>query len=70
MEDEKKKKFNKQDYDNAYIRDNKDRINFLMPKGYKARIKTAADAAGISAAEWIRQAIDSKFREEKLQQRN
>lgn len=42
-------------------KENKDRLNFLMPKGYKDKIKAAADADGISAAEWIRQAIDAKL---------
>ena len=56
------KKFNKQDYDNAYIKNNKDRINFVMPKGYKDKIEEAATAAGISKAEWIRQAIEEKLK--------
>lgn len=63
MED--KKKFNKQEYDNAYIRDHKDRLNFVMPKGTKERIQQAAAAAGLSAAEWIREAITEKLSKEK-----
>lgn len=39
----------------------KDRINFVMEKGTKARINEAAAAAGISAAEFIRQAIEEKL---------
>lgn len=59
--EEQKKRFNKQDYDNAYIRNNKDRINFVMPKGTKEKIQQAAAAAGLSAAEWIREAITEKL---------
>ena len=33
--EEKKEKFNKVEYDNRYIKENKDRINFVMPKGRK-----------------------------------
>lgn len=58
---EEKKKFNKQDYDNQYIKNNKDRINFLMEKGTKERINTAAQALNISASEFIRQAIEEKI---------
>lgn len=56
-----KKKFNKQDYDNRYIKEHKERINFLMEKGTKERIKAAADYAGISASELIRLAIEEKL---------
>ena len=37
--------------------DTKDRINFVMPKGRKDEIKVCAERAGISAAEWINNAI-------------
>lgn len=60
---EKPRKFNKQDYDNEYIKTHYDRINFTMPKGTKERIKDAADMVGLSMSEWINRAI-----EEKLQQ--
>ena len=39
----------------------KDRINFVMEKGTKDRINAAAKAQGISAAEFIRQAIEEKL---------
>jgi len=39
----------------------KDRISFVMEKGTKDRINKAATAAGISAAEFIRQAIEAKI---------
>lgn len=41
--------------------DTKDRINFVMEKGTKERINQAAAAEGISAAEWLRRAIDGKL---------
>lgn len=43
----------------------KDRINFVMEKGTKERITAAAKKAGISQAEFIRQAIDEKIEREK-----
>lgn len=58
---EEKKRFNKQDYDNKYIKENKDRINFVMPKGMKDRIQKAADAIGVKSSEFIRQAITEKI---------
>lgn len=39
----------------------KDRINFVMDKGTKEQINQAARAEGISAAEWLRRAIDEKL---------
>lgn len=41
--------------------DTKDRINFVMDKGTKEKITTAAALDGISAAEWLRQAIQEKL---------
>ena len=58
---EEKKKFNKQNYDNQYIKNNKDRINFVMDKGTKDRIKLGADKEGINASEFIRKAIEEKL---------
>ena len=58
----KPKIFNsKQDYDNYYIKNNKDRINFLMKKGTKDRIQLAADKEGVSASEFIRRAIEERL---------
>ena len=54
-------KFNKQEYDNNYIKENKDRLNFVMPKGHKAIINEAAKNLGISAAEFVRLAIRDKL---------
>ena len=60
METEKKK-FNKTSYDNQYIKEKKDRINFLMDKGTKDRIKLAADKAGTTPSEFIRTAIEKEL---------
>lgn len=58
---EEKKKFNKQDYDNQYIKTHKDRINFLMEKGTKDRINLAAEKEGTTASEFIRRAIEERL---------
>ena len=42
---------------NKYISKAYDRINLLVPKGDKEQIRAAADAAGQSVNEYIRQAI-------------
>lgn len=60
---EEKKKFNKQDYDNQYIKTHKDRINFLMEKGTKARIQEAAEQIGETSSEFIRKAIETRLKE-------
>ena len=54
-------KLHKQNYDNKYITEKFDRINFVMPKGTKEKIQAAASREGISNAEWIRQAIAEKL---------
>jgi len=59
MTEEQKKKSNKRV--NDWKKENRDRINFLMPAGYKERINAAAAAENISASAWIRSAIDEKF---------
>lgn len=58
---EEKKKFNKQEYDNNYLKQKKDRLNFVMDKGTKDRINAAAKQQGVSAAEICRQAIEEKL---------
>lgn len=64
-----KEKFNKQKYDNEYIKNNKDRINFLMPKGRKEEIQQIAKASGITASEWINAAITEKMNGEPEQEK-
>lgn len=46
---------------NSWIKENTDRINFTMPKGMKEQIQEAANAAGVSPSEWIREAITEKL---------
>lgn len=51
----------KKDYDNWYIKTQKERINFVMEKGTKDRIKLAADKTGQTSSEFIREAIEEKL---------
>jgi uncharacterized protein (DUF1778 family) len=44
---------------------NKERINFVMTPETKKEVNAAAASAGISAAEFIRQAIEEKLIREK-----
>lgn len=61
MEDhEKKQRDNKRM--NDWKKNQRDRINFLMPKGHREKISAAAAAAGISSAEFIRRAIDDALK--------
>ena len=46
---------------NAWQKENKDRINFLMDKGTKDRINLAAEKEGIKASEFIRRAIEERL---------
>lgn len=56
-------KRNKRQYE--WKKANTDRINFTMPKGMKEQIQEAANAAGVSPSEWIREAITEKLSKEK-----
>ena len=60
---EEKKKFNKQDYDNQYLKNNKDQIHFVMEKGTNERIQAAADKLGVSRSAFCRLAISEKLEE-------
>lgn len=46
---------------NAWQKENKDRINFLMDKGTKDRITLAAEKEGINSSEFIRRAIEERL---------
>ena len=63
LETEKKNTYNEKvnKWNQNYINTHKDRINFVMPKGYKEMIKTAAAAEKISASEFIRRAIEKEL---------
>ena len=56
--------FNQIAYQNEYNKLNYDRIEIKVPKGKKAIIKEAAQAAGQSVNEFISQAIDEKMAQE------
>ena len=58
---EEKEKFNKVAYDNAFIKENYDRINFIVPKGEKEVIKAAAKRVGKSVNAYILDAIHEKM---------
>ncbi len=68
MTEEQKKKNNKRM--NEWKKANRERINFLMPQGYKNRINAAAAVLGISASEFIRRAIDEKIKRDGLPDRS
>ena len=52
----------KAEYDNYYMNHANERLNCLMPKGTKDRIKIAMDKAGIkSANKFIAEAIEEKL---------
>ncbi len=50
-------KFDKNKYDNEYVRLNYDRFSLTAPKGRKAEIKEAAKAAEMSLNEYILTAV-------------
>lgn len=45
----------------AWINENKERINLLFEKGTKERLKEAAAAANVTISEYVRQAIEEKL---------
>lgn len=55
--DEKKEKFNKVAYDNAFIAKNYDRVNLTVPKGEKEKIASHAEKRGESVNGFINRAI-------------
>lgn len=59
MNEEQTRKRNDRQY--KWQKDNTDRINFTMPKGRKAELQAYARSAGLSASEWINQAIIEKM---------
>ena len=52
-------KRNKRQYE--WQKNSADRINFLLPKGYKAIINETAKEHGMTASELIREAIEDKL---------
>ena len=53
--------FDQVKYQNAYIRENYDRISIAAPKGEKAAIKEAAQKEGVSMREYILDAVHQKM---------
>ena len=49
------------DRQNNWQKENSDRLNFLMPKGTKERIQSAAGDLKIKASEFVRMAINEKL---------
>ncbi len=48
-------------YKNQWQAENKERINLVVPKGYKEKVRTAADRAGMSLNGYIKAAIDRQM---------
>ena len=63
MNSEQIKRRNDRQY--LWQKENTDRINFTMQKGKKAQIKEIASSKGMSASEWINEAIQEKIEREK-----
>lgn len=59
MATDKEKQYRRQ---NNYIKHNYDRLNVNLDKGMKAQIIQAAAVLGVSAAEFVRQAIQNEIR--------
>lgn len=51
----------KNQYDANYARENYDRLGLYLPKGYKEKLKEAAEKEGISVTELIKTLIDDKL---------
>lgn len=50
------------EYQNRFNRENYDRVTVMLPKGDKAALQAAAQSAGVSVGEYIRQAIEAKMK--------
>lgn len=50
-------------YRNCWISENLDRVNLIMPKGKKERIRIAAERIGLSVNAFINIAVDEKMNE-------
>ena len=49
------------DYKNKWQAENRERINMVVPKGYKEKIKTAAQKTGESVNGYIKKAVDERM---------
>lgn len=55
------KKFDQFSYQNKFIKEKYDRVNLIIPKGKKEKIKAAAAAEGKSVNDYINAAIDARM---------
>ncbi len=56
-----KSEFNPVKYKNQFNKENYDRIEFVVPKGRKQKLKQIAAAANQSMSEYINQAINERI---------
>lgn len=49
------------DYKNKWQAENRERINMVVPKGYKETIKTIAQKTGESVNGYIKKAVDERI---------
>ena len=49
------------DYKNKWQAENRERINMIVPKGYKEKIKTVAQKTGESVNGYIKKAVDERM---------
>ena len=49
------------DYKNKWQSENRERINLVVPKGYKETVRKHADMAGESVNGFIKKAIDERI---------
>ena len=54
------------DYKNKWQAENRERINMVVPKGYKEKIKTVAQKTGESVNGYIKKAIDERMERDGL----
>lgn len=52
------------EYKNKWQQENRERINIVVPKGYKDKIKNEAEKNGESVNGYIRKAIDERMERE------
>lgn len=53
--------FNPNEYKNEFAKANYDRVEFLVPKGRKAELKSFANAHGKSMTEFVIEALEAHY---------
>jgi len=56
------------EYKNKWQSENRERINIVVPKGYKELVKTAAQKTGDSVNGYIKKAVDERMERDNGQQ--